>query len=610
MSEPIAGMAPEDAEREAARRRGVSAVRLGERWSDPTPGPVTAPFPAFRALAENVRDYAIFLLNPEGIITFWGQGARLLKGWTKEEAEGAHLRLLYPPGGGEDGTAEEHLAIAADQGEYTGEGQRMRSDGSLVWLGVTLTGLRDDTGRLLGFAKVSRDLTARRAMEALAEAARLAAETANRAKSAFLATMSHEIRTPLNAILGYLELMELEMSGPLTPVQRMFLDRARASDRHLMELVDDVLDLSRLEADRIVVESIIGRIDSAVAGATALVEPLAAAKRVTIVKSVGGIAPAVRYCGDEARVRQIITNLLTNSIKFTDPGGRITISTGLASALPPETQRTGEGERPWVFVRVEDTGTGIAAERLAAIFEPFVQADMSHTRRQGGTGLGLAISRRLARLMGGDVTGASTPGAGSTFVLWLRAAPAGTVAVDAGVQPAVAVAAAPPLRGALGVAAAAVLGDVRRVLHAHVARLRSDPLTPSARRMSERVLEDHLGTFIADLAQSLASIGVHSAPGTAVVREGMAIQQVVAERHGRQRARLGWREEEVRREYQILREELAAAVRRRTEGARTTELDQTITALHAFVDEAERASVDAFAAATMSAEHGESQAAS
>jgi diaminopimelate decarboxylase len=161
------------------------------------------------------------------------------------------------------------------------------------------------------------------------------------------------------------------------------------------------------------------------------------------------------------------------------------------------------------------------------------------------------------------------------------------------------VAAAPALRGALGAVAAAVLGDVRRVLHAHVARLRSDPQTSSARRMSERVLEDHLGTFIADLAQSLAAIDVSSATASIALRDGVAIQHVVAERHGRQRARLGWRADEVRREYQILREELGAAVRR-AEGSRTTDLDQMIAALHAFIDEAERASLDAFTAAAVS----------
>jgi PAS domain S-box-containing protein len=133
--------------------------------------------PAFTALAENVRDYAIFLLDPRGVITYWGEGARLMKWWLKEEAEGSHLRLLYPEGGSEDGTAEGHLRSAANYGEYTGEGRRTRRDGSTFWAGVTLTALRDAEGRLRGFAKVTRDLETRRSIE-LAVASTHAAQSA------------------------------------------------------------------------------------------------------------------------------------------------------------------------------------------------------------------------------------------------------------------------------------------------------------------------------------------------------------------------------------------------------------------------------------------------
>jgi len=132
---------------------------------------------AFTALAENVRDYAIFLMNPQGVIIFWGEGARLMKWWLKEEAEGSHLRVLYPEEGSEDGTAEGHLRDAERLGEYTGEGRRMRRDGSTFWAGVTITRLRDEKGQILGFAKVTRDLQARRAVE-------LAVATAHAAQSA------------------------------------------------------------------------------------------------------------------------------------------------------------------------------------------------------------------------------------------------------------------------------------------------------------------------------------------------------------------------------------------------------------------------------------------
>ena len=221
--------APESRERVTAWARGragapESAYAAGAR-RDPYTGRAAAQVAhrAFAALAENVRDFAIFLMDPDGVITFWGEGARLIKWWTKAEAEGGHLSMLYPDGGGEDGTAEAHLREAAERGEYTGEGTRMRSDGSTFWAGVSLTALRDADGTLIGFCKVTRDMTARRAADAMltaardaAEEARARAEDASRTKSLFLATMSHEIRTPINAVMGYVDLMEMELGGPLT----------------------------------------------------------------------------------------------------------------------------------------------------------------------------------------------------------------------------------------------------------------------------------------------------------------------------------------------------------------------------------------------------------
>ena len=423
---------PEEREREAAYRRGEQRERerAAGRWTvardraiDRDRTPITVR--AFAALADNVRDYAIFLMDPQGVITYWGEGARHIKWWTRDQAEGAHLRLLYPAGGSEDGTAEEHLREAAERGEYTGEGQRIRSDGSLFWGGITLTALRDENEKLLGFAKVTRDLTARRAADNLLQAAAEASEAASRAKSSFLATISHEIRTPVNAIIGYNELLQMETDGPLTPAQRRHLARASLSARHLLSIISEVLDFSRIDADRVSVGRGAFRVGEVVTAALTYVGPSARGRGIELVEALGGRASGLAAWGDESRVRQILINLLSNAIKFTDrrggEPGRVTVTGGTAIKPSPDAKLSGNG--PWIYIRVEDTGQGVPNNRLESIFEPFVQGDMALTRAHGGTGLGLAISRRLARLMGGDVTASSELGIGSSFFLWLPAAP-------------------------------------------------------------------------------------------------------------------------------------------------------------------------------------------
>jgi PAS domain S-box-containing protein len=625
---PAAGPAeaepPEDRERVAAWRRGETSPRDRDAAAAPAAGSATtsargAAGRAFAAFAENVRDYAIFLMDPSGRITFWGDGARRIKGWTKHEAEGAHLRLLYPAGGAEDGTAEAHLAWAAVHGEYTGEGQRIRSDGGSFWAEVTITTLRDDDGALLGFAKLSRDLTARRATEALrvaastaAEEARAQAVAASEAKSGFLATISHEIRTPVNAILGYTELLALELAGPLTADQRQYLEAARASGRQLLAIITQVLDFSRVDGAAGLSDASAVAVAPAVAEALAGVAPAAASRGVDLAESVCDSPLVLTAWGDAAAVRQILGHLLDNAVRFSPArdgqAGRVTVRSGVTPRGPAAARLSGAG--PWVHLCVEDTGIGVPADRLDAIFEPFVQADMRLTRAHGGVGLGLAISRRLARRMGGDVTGRSEAGAGSTFCLWLPAAPgeAPPPHTSPDASPRASLRTTPGPEGVglgraddrgddghatdatptpLRAVADAILGELERIVHAYVARLRTDPGTPSARAGDEAQLEDHIAGFLGNLAGTLPSLGEAALDGAALgdavlggvpggaapgpasdVQDGAAIQRVVAERHGAQRARLGWSEGEVRREYAILREELAAAVQRRAARAR------------------------------------------
>jgi PAS domain S-box-containing protein len=238
------------------------------------------------------------------------------------------------------------------------------------------------------------------------ESARVAADEANRAKSQFLSTMSHELRTPLNAIAGYVQLMEMEVQGPITGSQRESLDRIARSQRHLLRLVNDVLNLARIEAGRVDYRLEPVTVGTLMAAVLPMVEPQLALAELTLVSTVD---EGLTVRADREKTQQVLINLLTNAVKFTPRGGRVTVRA--------------HADEPAQMVRIEvsDTGIGIPADQLADVFEPFVQVESEPSRAAEGTGLGLAISRDLARGMGGDVRAESTLGAGSTFTLWLPA---------------------------------------------------------------------------------------------------------------------------------------------------------------------------------------------
>ncbi|MEW5930979.1 MAG: ATP-binding protein [Gemmatimonadota bacterium] len=238
-----------------------------------------------------------------------------------------------------------------------------------------------------------------------AEQHRAAAEEANQAKSTFLAVMSHELRTPLNAISGYVQILEMGIHGPVTEAQRDTLARIDRAQRHLLRLINDVLNLARIEAGR--VDYQVEEVPAAelVAAVTPMIEPQLASKGVVFTVEV---APGLVVQADRDKAQQILINLLGNAAKFTPEGGAVRVDTVRAA-----------GPNPRLLLRVHDTGVGIPAEKLDAVFEPFVQVDASRTRAAQGSGLGLTISRNLARGMGGDLVVRSVPGEGSTFALVL-----------------------------------------------------------------------------------------------------------------------------------------------------------------------------------------------
>jgi signal transduction histidine kinase len=440
------------------------------------------------------------------------------------------------------------------------------------------SGVAPDVARLL--AESERARAEAESARAEADAARHAAESANRVKSEFLATMSHEFRTPLNAVLGYAQLLDMGVLGPATAAQHAHLDRLQSSARHLLRLVDDVLDVAKVEADRLDVRHEQLMTGAVVAAAVTLVQPQATAKGVRLV-DLGAEGPGVPFVGDEHRVRQVLVNLLSNAVKFTPPAGEVTVVCGAADEPDPGVRRP-EGARDapcgWAFVRVEDSGPGIPPALLDRLFEPFVQGDAALTRAQGGTGLGLAISRRLARLMGGDVAARNRPDGGAVFTLWLKGGEAAPQSAAAAAALLSSARHTPPLGSAsIGDPADTPLDDAAyAVLHAlgirlataaetiaewYVRAIRAEPRFPGARELSSAQIRDHVTPFVGLLASQLMTIGETRGEASELLADGGEIQRVMAELHGAQRHRLGWSEADIERETPLLLGEVQRAIR-------------------------------------------------
>jgi PAS domain S-box-containing protein len=365
----------------------------------------------FRLLVQNVKDYAIFMLSPSGHIVSWNEGAQRIKGYSESEIIGKHFSVFYTEEDIASGKPAFELLLAARDGRFEDEGWRVSKDGSRIWANVVISAVRNPAGELIGFAKVTRDLTEYRAAQeqALADTRRAAeAEVANRTKSEFLAAMSHELRTPLNAIGGYAELIAMGIAGPITEQQQDYIARIRSSQQHLLGIITDLLNFSRIEAGQVTYDLGPVPIENIIDSVMPLVAPQAESRSITLSREPAPAGAIV--LADQRKAEQIVLNLMSNAIKFTDAAGSVTVRCAI------------EGDK--VCIAVEDSGVGIPADKLAAIFEPFVQLGRSRTSQHEGTGLGLSISRDLARAMGGEVSVTSAVGVGSTFTLTLPRATA------------------------------------------------------------------------------------------------------------------------------------------------------------------------------------------
>jgi len=370
----------------------------------------------FRLLVEGVSEYAIFMLDVNGRVASWNVGAQRIQGYATEEIIGQHISIFYPQEARESGWPDYELQQAAEKGSFVDTGWRLRKDGSQMWANVTITALRDEQARLVGFAKLTRDLTESRRIEAMQMAneereqlldaersARMAAQRATRVKDEFLATLSHELRTPLSAILGWTQiLIKGQVSGPAET--RRAIEVIDRNARAQVQLIDDLLDLSRILAGKIRLDLQQVSLPDVVAAAIDSARPMAEAKEIRLRSLLD--PSRTRVTADGGRLQQVVWNLLTNAIKFTPRGGQVEVLV----------QRVNSH----VELSVSDNGLGIPASFLPLVFDRFSQRDGSSTRAHGGLGLGLAICKQLVELHAGTIR-VSSPGEGhgSTFTVQL-----------------------------------------------------------------------------------------------------------------------------------------------------------------------------------------------
>ena len=337
----------------------------------------------FRLVIEQVRDYGIFALDREGVVTSWNLGAERIKGWRTEEILGKHFSRFYP-----EDTREflpsEMLERARLEGTAEDEGWRVRKDGTRFWANVVITGLRGENGDLQGFAKVTKDMTERRRSEEDLRIAREEAVAANLAKSEFLSRTSHELRTPLNAILGFGQLLEIDEEDFAQPHRDAIHQIAKAG-RHLLSLINDLLNISSIEAgaEDVEIEEVI--IADLLEEVRDLADPIVRTAGLNFEIDLPPAGTTVQ--ADKRRTTQVILNLVSNAAKYNVQGSFVRLGAN--------------GEADDVTVFVEDDGPGVDPANRSRLFTAFDRLDQHKRSHSEGSGLGLALSKSLVESMGG-----------------------------------------------------------------------------------------------------------------------------------------------------------------------------------------------------------------
>jgi PAS domain S-box-containing protein len=331
----------------------------------------------FRLLIEGVLDYAIYMLDPEGIVTSWNAGAQRIKGYSREEIIGKHFSRFYLQDDIDAGAPWEELATARREGRAEQEGWRLKKSGERFWARVVVSALHDTHGRLRGYAKVTQDLSERRHLQDLEKAARNVNE--------FIAMLAHELRNPLAPIRNAVQVMaHIPAGDPAHEAMRQMIGRQSAQ---LSRILDDMVDISRVTRGSLTIEHAPVDMAEVVRRAVETATPLIEAGKHTLDVDL----PAKRLMveGDADRLTQVVTNLLNNSARYTPPGGRIAVRA--------------RAKQGWVNLSVRDNGKGIDPQMSGRIFDMFVQGRDPLQRVGSGLGIGLALSRRITELHGGSL---------------------------------------------------------------------------------------------------------------------------------------------------------------------------------------------------------------